>query len=96
MPKFFVYDLNLFLSLATKSCDDLNIAAVYKMKNGENRNAKGDGDHFACVPVPLVYVSYRCGTEQVSRLQWQQDNRKADTTRHTERSLLNKQSFGVR
>ena len=31
------------------------------MKNGKKRNVKGDDDHFACVPAPLVYVSYRYG-----------------------------------
>ena len=36
------------------------------MKNGKNRNAKGDDDHYACVLVPLVYVSYRWGTEQAT------------------------------
>ena len=36
------------------------------MKKGKNRTAKDDDDYFACVLVPLVYVSYRWGTEQTT------------------------------
>ena len=59
-------EISLFLSVAIKSCDDLIIVIVYKIQKGKNRTAKDDDDYFACVLVPLVYVSYRWGTEQAT------------------------------
>ena len=56
----FVYDQNFSLSLAEKSCHDFNIAAVYKMRNGENRNAKGDDDQV------MVRCRWWCGFSRAS------------------------------